>query len=107
MTGEPKRRATKLSSAAEEATKPGRPRVWSNAAEKHRAHRERRAEKAALVEDLLDAVRNAALEDPELQHTVNHGDDPAVLRALIAYYHARNWNLLRWQASKDRRTKQA
>jgi hypothetical protein len=71
----------------------GRPRVWASAAEKHRVHRARRAEQEALVGELLDAVRNARLEDPGLHREVLEGDDAAVLRALIAYYRARHWCL--------------
>jgi hypothetical protein len=48
-----------------------------------------------VVEELLHAVRNAALEDAELQQVVNHGSDAEVLRALRDHYRARNWNLLR------------
>jgi len=74
---------------------PGRPRRWSSPVEKHRAYRARWKEKAEVVEELLHAVRNAALEDAELQQVVNHGSDAEVLRALRDHYRARNWNLLR------------
>ena len=89
-----------------EGRRGGRPRHWASAAEKHRAHRARQAERAALVEELLQAVRNAALEDPQLQQAVNEGDDAAVLRALTEYYGARNWNLLQWRASQHQESKQ-
>ena len=71
----------------------GRPRVWANEAEKSRGHRTRRSERVALLADLLDAVRNAHWEEPELQATINAGDDVAVLRALIAHYRSRHWML--------------
>jgi hypothetical protein len=85
---------------AGEPGKRGRPRVWSSDAEKHQAQRARKAEKAALVEDLLHAVRNAALEDVALQQVVNQGDDADVLRALTGHYRARHWNL-RWLAANQ------
>jgi len=75
----------------------GRPRVWDNEREKERGHRLRRAERAALVVELLIAVRNAEVDDPELHRAAMHGDDTALLGALVGYYQARNWNLLRWQ----------
>ena len=56
----------------------GRPRVWDNEREKER-------------------VRNAEVDDPELHRAAMHGDDTALLGALVDYYQARNWNLLRWQ----------
>ena len=86
--------------------KRGRPRVWRSEAEKHRAQRARKAEKATLVEELLHAVRNAALEDPALQQVVNEGDDAAVLRALTGYYRARHWNLRCWGTSQGKDRKQ-
>jgi hypothetical protein len=78
----------------------GRPPVWSSAAEKHRAYRARKAEKVALLEELLHVVRNADHEDRQLQQEVNHGDDAAVLRALIGYYQARHWNFTGWGIGK-------
>jgi hypothetical protein len=79
--------------------------VWDNEREKERGHRRRRAERAALVVELLIAVRNAEVEDPELHQAAMHGDDTALLRALVEYYQARNWNLRRWQ--EQRRQRQA
>ena len=84
----------------------GRSRRWGSAAEKHRARRARQARKAALGEDLLHAVRNAELDDAALQRVVNEGDDAAVLEGLIAAYQARNWNLLRWQRSKQAKSEE-
>jgi hypothetical protein len=89
-----------------ETGKRGRPRVWSSDAEKHRAQRARKAEKAALVDELLHAVRNAALDDPVLQKQVNDGDDAQVLRALTNYYRARHWNLCSWRTSQGKDNKQ-
>jgi hypothetical protein len=85
----------------------GRPRRWSSPVEKHRAYRARWKEKAEVVEELLHALRNAALEDPELQRVVHHGSDAEVLRALRDYYRAQNWNLLCWKASKGQPNDQA
>ena len=84
----------------------GRPRRWSSTVEKHRAYRARWKEKAEVVEELLHAVRNAALEDADLQQVVNKGDDAAVLRALRDYYRARNWNLAPSRSSKGQVRKQ-
>lgn len=80
----------------------GRPRVWSNEREKERGHRARRAERADLVAELLLAVRNAEVSDATLHQAAVHGDDTALLRALIHYYQVRNWNLLQWQEDKRR-----
>jgi hypothetical protein len=70
----------------------GRPRRWPAAAAKHRAHRARRAQRHRLVEELLLAVRNAVLEDPALHRAAQHGDDEALLHALVTYYQDRDWN---------------
>ena len=79
-----------------EPRKRGRPRVWENAAAKHRGHRGHRQRQAAVSQalgELLHAVLNACLEDPELQRRVNAAtDDVAVLEALTAHYQARPWN---------------
>ena len=68
-----------------------RAKVHSDDAEKMRAYRARRAEKAQLTDNLLHAVRNARLEDPELQVVVNAGDDAEVLQALVKHYQRRHW----------------
>jgi len=81
----------------------GRPKVWSSQQEKERGHRLRRAERAALVVELLVAVRNAEVEDPQLHRMAVHGDDIHLLRALIDYYQARNWSLLQWQEQQRQR----
>jgi hypothetical protein len=73
----------------------GRPRRWSDEAEKQRQHRARRRERAALIEAALHAVRNAHWEDAELERAINYGQDEDVLRALIAYCRARHW--MHWQ----------
>ena len=73
--------------------KRGRPRVWENAAAKHRGQRQRQAIVSQALGDLLHAVLNARLEDPELQRRVNAATDTgAVLEALTAYYRERSWN---------------
>jgi len=70
----------------------GRPRVWENAAAKHREHRRRQAARDHALGEFLHAVRNARLSDPELQHQVNAAvDDVTVLEALTAYYRVRHW----------------
>lgn len=71
----------------------GRPRLWSGPAEKHRAHRKRRAQQQRLVEELLLAVRNARLEEPELHRVAQYGDDTALLEALVHFYRERHWQL--------------
>jgi len=78
--------------------KRGRPRVWKDEAEKQREHRAARRARARLLEDLLHAVRNAHWEEPEMQAVINHGEDAAVLQALIAYYCARHWMLRQTQS---------
>lgn len=75
----------------EPARSRGRPRQWTDAAEKHRQHRATRRERTVLVDELLHAVRNAHWEEPEVQRSINEGDDAAVLRTLIAYYRERSW----------------
>ncbi len=51
----------------EEARSPrGRPRRWTDNAEKYREHRARRSALTAAVGELLHAVRNARLDDPVL-----------------------------------------
>jgi hypothetical protein len=79
----------------------GRPRVWAGKAERQQAYRARRSQRSQLLDDLLDAVRNAAWEDRALQATINDGDDLEVLEALIAYYRARHWMLPKRQANKS------
>jgi hypothetical protein len=83
-----------------ETKRHGRPRHWSNEAEKHREYRVRRRERTALIDDLLHAVRNAHWADRAMQATVNYGDDLEVLRALIDYYRARYWMLPQRQVSE-------
>src|SRR5205814_371959 len=69
----------------------GRPAVWVGEAERQRQYRTRRAEKLALVDALLDAVRNARWEDAALHRQIQEGDDAAVLAALTEYYRQRHW----------------
>lgn len=70
----------------------GRPRVWEDAAAKHRGHRQRQAALTEAVNALIYAVINARLEDADLQRQVNAArDDLAVVTALTAYYRARHW----------------
>ena len=77
----------------EEEPRPrGRPRVWETAAAKHRGHRQRQAAVSQAVGELIAAVLNARLEDPDLQQRVNAAtEDVAVLEALTAHYRARHW----------------
>lgn len=75
-----------------EVPKRGRPRVWENAAAKHRGYRQRQTTCTQATRALIVAVINARLEDPELQARVNAAtDDVAVLEALAAYYRERHW----------------
>ncbi len=75
-----------------EPRKRGRPRVWENAAAKHRGHRQRRAAVQRALGELIHAVLNARLEDPELQARVNAAmDDLTVLEALTVHYRERHW----------------
>ena len=83
----------------EETRRRGRPRVWENAAAKHRGHRQRQAAVQQALGELVHAVLNARLEDPELQARVNAAtDDLAVLEALTVYYRERHWQ---WPTRKD------
>ena len=79
----------------------GRPRRWAGKQARQQAYRARRSQRSRLLDDLLDAVRNAAWEDRALQATINDGDDLEVLEALIAYYRARHWMLPKRQANKS------
>jgi hypothetical protein len=79
----------------EPARSRGRPRQWTDAAEKHRQHRAARRERTVLVDALLHAVRNAHWDEPEVHRSIQEGDDAAVLRTLIAYYQQRHWQ--RWE----------
>jgi hypothetical protein len=74
----------------------GRPRRWSDEAEKHQQYRARRREAATRLAEVLQAVRNAHWDDANLERAINYGDDPEVLRALIAYCKQHHW--MRWQA---------
>ncbi|HTE18868.1 MAG TPA: hypothetical protein VK689_10890 [Armatimonadota bacterium] len=77
----------------EEARAPrGRPRRWTDNAEKYREHRARRSALTAAVGELLHAVRNARLDDPGLQQAATHGDDLILVEALTTYYRARHWH---------------
>lgn len=69
----------------------GRPAVWSGERERQQQYRTRRAEKLALVDALLDAVRNARWEEAALHRQIQEGDDAAVLGALTEYYRQRHW----------------
>lgn len=81
-----------------EARKRGRPRRWENRTERQRAHRQRKAEVYQAMGELVLAVLNARLEDPELRQQVCEAtDDLAVLQALTAYYRARHYQ---WPARK-------
>ena len=92
-----------VEAAQEKPRGPGRPRVWENRQKKEQAHRAQRAERMALLGELMVAVRNAELEDPVLRKVALSGDEPALLRALIEYYKERNWCQLRWLESKRRK----
>jgi hypothetical protein len=75
-----------------EARKRGRPRVWESAHERKREHRQRKAEVYRATGELILAVLNAELEDPQLKEQINAArDDLTVLQALTAYYRARPW----------------
>ena len=69
----------------------GRPRRWTDNAEKYREHRARKAALTVAVGELLHAVRNARLDDPGLQQAATHGDDLTLVEALTTYYRARHW----------------
>ena len=69
----------------------GRPRRWTDNAEKYREHRARKAALTAAVGELLHAARNARLDDPVLQQAATHGDDLTLVEALTTYYRARHW----------------
>ena len=69
----------------------GRPRVWASQQERQRAHRVQQAAKAREVAALLDAVRNARLDDAGLIAAVAAEDDVVLLAALTGYYRARHW----------------
>ena len=76
-----------------EDRKRGRPQVWENTRERQQEYRRRKAEVARATTELILAVINAKLEDPELQQQINAAqDDLTVLWALSAYYRQRNWN---------------
>lgn len=82
-----------------EPRKRGRPRVWENPAAKHRGHRQRQAAVQRAMGELVHAVLNARLEDPELQARINAAtDDLTVLEALTVYYRERHWQ---WPTRKD------
>ena len=73
--------------------KRGRPRVWTDEAQKQRAHRAVRRERARLLEELLRALCNAHWDDPEVQRVINHGAEGEILQTLTAYYRQRHWML--------------
>lgn len=75
-----------------EERKRGRPRVWANTTERQRDHRQRKAAVYRALGELILAVINAELEDPDLQQQINAAaDDLSVLQALTAYYRKRHW----------------
>lgn len=76
---------------SENSTSRGRPRTWSDAAARKRAHQQRQREKLQLIDDLLHAVRNARWDDPTLHRRIQAGDDAQVLQALIEHYRERHW----------------
>lgn len=71
--------------------KRGRPRVWTDEAQKQRAHRAARRERTRLLDELLQAMCNAHWDEPELQQVINHGSEAEILQALIVYYRQRHW----------------
>ena len=76
----------------EEARSPrGRPRRWTDNAEKYREHRARKAALTTAIGELLHAVRNARLDDPVLQQAATHGTELEIVEALTTYYRARHW----------------
>src|SRR6476620_2748645 len=69
----------------------GRPRVWASASDRNQAAGQRRTERQRLLNELLEAMLNAAWDEPELQRTINGGEEPEILRAFIDYYRRRHW----------------
>lgn len=69
----------------------GRPRVWASAGDRNQAAGQRRTERQRLLNELLEAMLNAAWDEPELQRTINRGEEQEVLRAFIEYYRRRHW----------------
>jgi hypothetical protein len=66
--------------------------VWDSPGARQREYRQRQAALTRATGELLLAVLNAELEDPELQQQVNAAtDDLTVLEALTAYYRRRSW----------------
>ena len=59
--------------------------------EKYREHRAQKAALHAALGELLHAVRNARLDNPELQAVAHHGDELTLVQALTAYYRERHW----------------
>ena len=70
---------------------PGPPKTYATNQERQAAYRQRTAERNHLVSQLLHAVRNARLDDPDLHQVAQHGEDNELLTALVAYYQARHW----------------
>jgi len=71
---------------------PGPAKTYPTDRERQAAYRQRKAERETHVAALLLAVRNARLENPELHHIAQHGEDNELLAALVEHYEARNWN---------------
>ncbi|HTE19187.1 MAG TPA: hypothetical protein VK689_12495 [Armatimonadota bacterium] len=67
--------------------------MWTDEAQKQRAHRAARRERARLLNELLQAMCNAHWDDPEVQRVINHGADGEILQTLTAYYRQRHWML--------------
>jgi hypothetical protein len=77
-----------------EGAKRGRPRRWSSTTERQREHRKRKAEVYQAMGELVLAVINAKIADPELQQQIDAAqDDLTVLKALTAYYRKRHWHI--------------
>jgi hypothetical protein len=69
----------------------GRPRVWATDDERRQVHQARRRERERQVTELLQAVRNAWWDEPELHRLTNYGDDLELLAGLTEYYRRRHW----------------
>ncbi len=71
--------------------------MWTDEAQKQRAHRAVRRERTRLVDELLQAMCNAHWDDPEVQRVINHGAEAEILQTLITYYRQRHWMLRQGQ----------
>ena len=69
--------------------------MWANTSERQRDHRQRKAAVYRALGELILAVINADLDDPDLQQQIDAAaaaaDDLSVVQALTAYYRTRHW----------------